>query len=76
MGAEDFILKPLKAADVQRLRHYTRPAVAAVAAAAVVEAEPATKADGKRKLPPMKVAGENKGSERQPRPRLAGVAVS
>ncbi|CAA7396518.1 unnamed protein product [Spirodela intermedia] len=73
MGAEDFILKPLKAVDVQQLRHYTRPAAAAAVA---MEAESAAKADGKRKLPPMKVVGENKGSERQPRPRLARVAVS
>ncbi|CAA6660196.1 unnamed protein product [Spirodela intermedia] len=52
MGAEDFILKPLKAVDVQQLRHYTRPAAAAAVA---MEAESAAKADGKRKLPSMKV---------------------
>ncbi|CAN6475475.1 unnamed protein product [Victoria cruziana] len=59
-GAEDFILKPLQLAHVNKLRSYARPATSTV------------KATKKRKLPPD-ILPEN---ETERRPRLAGVAVA
>ncbi|KAF3790175.1 Two-component response regulator [Nymphaea thermarum] len=59
-GAEDFILKPLQLAHVNKLRSYARPATSTA------------KATKKRKLPPD-ILPEN---ETERRPRLAGVAVA
>ncbi|XP_058097572.1 two-component response regulator ORR3-like [Magnolia sinica] len=60
-GAEDFILKPLRISDIQRLRSY------------VGSLAPASKMGTKRKVP-LDIIPESNGSER--RPRLAGVAVA
>ncbi|XP_031478807.1 two-component response regulator ORR9-like [Nymphaea colorata] len=59
-GAEDFILKPLQLAHVNKLRSYARPATSTA------------KATKKRKLPPD-ILPEN---ETERRPRLTGVAVA
>ncbi|OVA11618.1 Signal transduction response regulator [Macleaya cordata] len=60
-GAEEFMRKPLKLRDVQRLRSYVRPIT------------PITITGTKRKVP-LDLIPENNGSER--RPRIAGVAVA
>nr|CAD1836931.1 unnamed protein product [Ananas comosus var. bracteatus] len=61
IGAEDFIIKPLQATDIHRLRDYARPASLT------------SKAGTKRKNSPDLIA-EKSDSER--RPRLAGVAAA
>ncbi|ONK57738.1 uncharacterized protein A4U43_C09F3570 [Asparagus officinalis] len=61
IGAEDFIVKPLKSKDVQRLRNYAKPTILTA------------KAGLKRKIS-LDLVAEGNGSER--RPRLAGVAVA
>ncbi|XP_020112023.1 two-component response regulator ORR5-like [Ananas comosus] len=61
IGAEDFIIKPLQATDIHRLREYARPASLT------------SKAGAKRKNSSDLIA-EKSDSER--RPRLAGVAAA
>lgn len=61
IGAEDFIIKPLQATDIHRLRDYARPASLT------------SKAGAKRKNSSDLIA-EKSDSER--RPRLAGVAAA
>lgn len=60
-GAEDFILKPLRPGDIQRMRSYIRPIT------------PTPKSGTKRKVP-LDIMPESNESER--RPHLAGVTVA
>ncbi|KAL4184128.1 hypothetical protein AMTRI_Chr11g158440 [Amborella trichopoda] len=74
IGAEEFILKPLRLGDVMKLRNYIRPLA------------PVPKTNSKRKVPSDRLP--EKGSERQPhltgvaekgserQPHLTGVAVA